>query len=389
MVIDANLIPKLIEYIQSETFPHLQLEAAWAITNIASGSSQQTQAIIDKGGIPLLVRLLKNKNQEIAEQAIWALGNIAGDCSVYRDMILKCGGLEPLIKLIETTNKRTTVKHGTWAISNLCRGKPAPHFDLVKTAIPCIAKVAREENDSEVLNDACWALSYLSDGDEKRIQLVINTGVIPAMIKHLGHTLISIVIPALRTLGNIITGSDDQTNEVIKQGAVPAIFNLLNHQRKHIRKEACWTLSNITAGNSQQVAYIVNTDKFLEKLVTVMKTDHPEIRREAAWVLSNATHKGAPEEIKKMFDIGIFDIFVEMLDTQDSKTLQVVLEAINNILKCGEQFFEFDGENIFLVKFDQLGGMQKLEKLQMHQNQEIYDRAFKIMEKYFEIEEII
>jgi len=39
MVIDANLIPKLIEYIQSETFPHLQLEAAWAITNIASGSS--------------------------------------------------------------------------------------------------------------------------------------------------------------------------------------------------------------------------------------------------------------------------------------------------------------------------------------------------------------
>ncbi len=47
-------------------FPHLQLEATWALTNIASGSSLQCQSIIDKGGIPLFVKLLSSPNFDIA-----------------------------------------------------------------------------------------------------------------------------------------------------------------------------------------------------------------------------------------------------------------------------------------------------------------------------------
>ena len=44
---------------------------------------------------------------------------------------------------------------------------------MVKNAIPTLAKVITEEEDSEVLTDALWALSYLSDGDEDRIDMVI------------------------------------------------------------------------------------------------------------------------------------------------------------------------------------------------------------------------
>jgi importin subunit alpha-1 len=61
-------------------------------------------------------------------------------------MILKCEAMDPLIKIIETSNNRNTIKHGTWALSNLCRGRPLPNFERVKKAIPTLAKVIREES---------------------------------------------------------------------------------------------------------------------------------------------------------------------------------------------------------------------------------------------------
>jgi importin subunit alpha-6/7 len=54
-VIDAGLVPKMIEYIKQQEYPQLQLEATWALTNVASGTTVQCQSIIDKGGIPLFV----------------------------------------------------------------------------------------------------------------------------------------------------------------------------------------------------------------------------------------------------------------------------------------------------------------------------------------------
>jgi importin subunit alpha-6/7 len=54
-VIDAGLVPRMIEYVKQSDYPQLQLEATWALTNVASGTTVQCQSIIDKGGIPLFV----------------------------------------------------------------------------------------------------------------------------------------------------------------------------------------------------------------------------------------------------------------------------------------------------------------------------------------------
>ena len=56
-------------------------------------------------------------------------------------------------------------------------------------------------NDMDTVTDACWALSYLSDGPNDRIAAVIQAGVVPRMVELLGSATASVQTLALRCVG--------------------------------------------------------------------------------------------------------------------------------------------------------------------------------------------
>ena len=173
-------------------------------------------------------------------QAVWALGNIAGDSPEFRDAVLNAKALSFMVNAASNGNSISLLRQIAFAISNLCRGKPAPQFALVKPALPLLAKLFGV-GDTEIVQSVCWALSYISQGDneKERLTAVINTGVIRDVVTLLRSTNEKLVMPALRIIGNIAAGDNEQT-------AVCTLFNsriLLNSDNAILDSYQIWRVT--------------------------------------------------------------------------------------------------------------------------------------------------
>mmetsp|Transcript_11035 Transcript_11035/g.18451 ORF Transcript_11035/g.18451 Transcript_11035/m.18451 type:complete len:198 (+) Transcript_11035:1043-1636(+) len=196
----------------------------------------------------------------------------------------------------------------------------------------------------------------------------MNPSLLQKLVKVMNHENVTLSIPCLRTIGNIVTGDDDQTQQTIDAGLIGAINTNLTHSKKTVRKETCWVLSNITAGNQSQIQACIDSG-IIEKLVDIIIVDDTQVKNEAIWALSNCTAQASPEQFNQLVHLGMTKALGSILTINNPRMISVALEGLTNIFEVGEkQFKNEQGENSFTLEFERLGFLDNLEDLQKHKN---------------------
>ena len=82
---------------------------------------------------------------------------------------------------------------------------------------------------------------------------ILETGCLPRLAQLMMHKNVGISVPALRSIGNIVTRDDLQAQMVTESGILLNLNELIYSAKKSIRKEVLWIISNITADSSELV----------------------------------------------------------------------------------------------------------------------------------------
>lgn len=383
-VIQSGAVPKLLSLLSRNDSQGLQFEAAWALTNVASGTTEQTRAVVDNGAAEVMVQLLRSPDANVREQCVWCLGNIAGEGADCRDLILRQpDAVNNVLLNIAHPASESVLQNATWTLSNLFRGKPQPDLAVLQPAMAAFPHLLQNA-DPQVVADACWALSYLTDGDESCVDAVIQAGVLPLLMPLMERGSAKCVVPALRAVGNVVSGSDRQTQAVLDTGALPRLLSLLNADKRSVRKEASWTLSNVAAGTPTQAGALVGIPGAVEALAQVARTDVAEIRREAGWTLFNLCTGGISEHAHAVAQRGGIRALARFFTANDVSVLNAALDAFREILRYGE---EADRLHEYVQQAEDAEMLDKLEGLQDHEDEAVYNKVQRVLEEFFDVED--
>ncbi|KAK6942843.1 Armadillo [Dillenia turbinata] len=391
----AGAVPLLVQCLSFGSPDEQLLEAAWCLTNIAAGKPEETKSLLP--ALPLLIAHLGEKSSlPVAEQCAWALGNVAGEGEELRNVLLSQGALLPLAKMM-LPNKGSTVRTAAWALSNLIKGpSPKAATELIKIdgVLDAILRHSRKA-DEELATEVAWVTVYLSALSNTATNILVQSDLLQVLVERLATSnSLQLLIPVLRTLGNLVAGETHATPVVLVAGneitgnlgdnVISALIKCLKSEHRVLKKESAWVLSNIVAG-SVELKRLIFSSEAVPVLLRLLSTAPFDIRKEVAYVLGNLSV--APTEGREKPNLildhlvsivgrGCLPGFIDLVRSVDTEAARLGLQFVEMVLRGMP-----NGEGPKLVERED--GIDAMERFQFHENEELRNMANGLVDKYF------
>ncbi|XP_071709844.1 importin subunit alpha-9-like isoform X2 [Rutidosis leptorrhynchoides] len=367
------------------------VEAAWCLTNISAGKSEETKALLPT--LPLLIAHLGGKSSlSVAKQCAWALGNVAGEGDELRDLLLSQGALR-LVARMMMSDDASTVRIASWVLSNFIKGSdPETAAELVKIdGVLDAILLHLKKPDVELTTEVAWVVAYLSASDVAA-SMLIKTDVIQVLVGRLASSnSLQSLIPLLRSLGNLMASDDYTTDDVLVPGheitdsIIRSLSKCLKSDHRGLKKEAAWVLSNIAAGSAGHKQLICKSEA-ASILLKLLNTEQFDLKREVAYVIGNLCVGPADDGSRRpslLMDHlvsfvrnGCLNGFIHLVRSADSEAARIGLQFIQLVLRGMP-----DGEGQKLI--EGADGIDAIEMLQYHENDDLSMMAGFLLDSYF------
>ncbi|CAA6654783.1 unnamed protein product [Spirodela intermedia] len=389
--VDAGAINLLVQCLSFGSPDEQLLEAAWCLTNIAAGGSEQTRSLLP--ALPLLIAHLGEKSLvPVAEQCAWALGNVAGEGEELRNILLAQGALLPLARMM-MSSKGSTARTAAWALSNLIKGpnpKAATELVRVDGVMDAILRHLKKV-DEELVTEVAWVVVYLSALSPVATTMLTKSDIIQLLVERLrASENLQLLIPVLRSLGNLVAGDSFTTNSVLVAGreitddVLSALTKCLKTDHRVLKKEAAWVLSNIAAGSLEHKQLIFSSEA-APLLLHLLSNAPFDIRKEVAYTLGNLcvapSDSASPPSIilhhlVTLVDRGCLPGFISLVRSPDIEAARLGLQFLELVMRGLP-----NGEGPKIVEMED--GIDAMERFQFHENEELRIMANGLVDKYF------
>uniref|UniRef100_A0A1D1XP33 Importin subunit alpha n=2 Tax=Anthurium amnicola TaxID=1678845 RepID=A0A1D1XP33_9ARAE len=389
--VQAGAVPVLVQCLSFGSPEEQLLEAAWCLTNIAAGEPEQTRSLLP--ALPLLIAHLGEKSSvPVAEQCAWALGNVAGEGEDLRNTLLAQGVLFPLARMM-MSNKGSTARTAAWTLSNLIKGpnhNAANELIRIDGAMDAILRHLRKA-DEELATEVAWVVVYLSALSHIATGILVKSAVVQLLVERLeASENLQLLIPALRSLGNLVAGDSHTTNAILVAGreitdnVLLVIIKCLKNEHRVLKKEAAWVLSNIAAGSLEH-KQLIYASEATPLLLHLLSNSPFDIRKEVAYTLGNlcvtpSDGYGPPNivlhHLVELVNRGCLPGFVTLVRSPDIEAAKLGLQFLELVMRGLP-----NGEGPKLVERED--GIDAMERFQFHENEELRNMANGLVDKYF------
>lgn len=399
-VVSNGGVAMLATLLTPSASPELLVEVLWCITNVASSTTEHVDEL-GKYQIPaILMQILRQYTDwKVIENCFYALSNIFGDSARWRDVLMQqqydflnvAVGIWQRVQL-HLKNHPDDVEVVPlwrllpWGISNAFRNQPYAPLVQIQVAIAPLMEMALHSHDDRCRFSAIRGMADMTPhGDEILDYLRQFPVLLRHMVKQLSSGHPTVRKDALKFLGAFAAGTTEQTDSLVQVGCISTLHAMIRGEPTNsLKVKAIWTLSNVACGPVEHLQQIID-QACVPTLIEICNDRSVfALKREACFTLCNMVNSANEQQLYYLGQQHTAAAISSLLGATDVDLLILILNSLQILLALGEmQKHLFHNENIVCVEMENVGALDKLERLQEHENKTLYELVVHLIQVYF------